>query len=91
MTSAYSLPNLFLFPSYSLPILFLFSSYALPILSHRSVSLQVQVLYDFAAEPGNNELSVREGETVTVTNQVQRSRQARPADWLWFFLPYAKR
>uniref|UniRef100_A0A8C5FAL4 Sorting nexin n=1 Tax=Gadus morhua TaxID=8049 RepID=A0A8C5FAL4_GADMO len=29
----------------------------------------VQVLYDFSAEPGNNELSVREGETVTVTNQ----------------------
>ncbi|XP_030201142.1 sorting nexin-9b isoform X2 [Gadus morhua] len=30
---------------------------------------KVQVLYDFSAEPGNNELSVREGETVTVTNQ----------------------
>ncbi|XP_063079465.1 sorting nexin-9b isoform X2 [Engraulis encrasicolus] len=28
-----------------------------------------KVLYDFTAEPGNNELSVREGETVTVTNQ----------------------
>ncbi|XP_062858477.1 sorting nexin-9b isoform X2 [Trichomycterus rosablanca] len=29
----------------------------------------VRVLYDFSAEPGNNELSVREGETITVTNQ----------------------
>uniref|UniRef100_A0A3Q3WZ37 Sorting nexin n=1 Tax=Mola mola TaxID=94237 RepID=A0A3Q3WZ37_MOLML len=28
-----------------------------------------QVLYDFAAEPGNNELTVKEGETVTITNQ----------------------
>uniref|UniRef100_A0A3B4C8F3 Sorting nexin n=1 Tax=Pygocentrus nattereri TaxID=42514 RepID=A0A3B4C8F3_PYGNA len=28
-----------------------------------------QVLYDFTAEPGNNELSVREGETITITNQ----------------------
>ncbi|XP_053097995.1 sorting nexin-9b isoform X1 [Pangasianodon hypophthalmus] len=28
-----------------------------------------QVLYDFIAEPGNNELSVREGETITITNQ----------------------
>ncbi|KAI5615097.1 sorting nexin-9 isoform X1 [Silurus asotus] len=27
-----------------------------------------QVLYDFLAEPGNNELTVREGETVTITN-----------------------
>uniref|UniRef100_A0AAX7UYA3 Sorting nexin 9 n=1 Tax=Astatotilapia calliptera TaxID=8154 RepID=A0AAX7UYA3_ASTCA len=27
------------------------------------------VLYDFTAEPGNNELSVREGETITVTDQ----------------------
>lgn len=31
---------------------------------------QAQVLYDFTAEPGNNELTVREGETVTITNQV---------------------
>uniref|UniRef100_A0A8B9LIV6 Sorting nexin n=1 Tax=Astyanax mexicanus TaxID=7994 RepID=A0A8B9LIV6_ASTMX len=30
---------------------------------------QAQVLYDFSAEPGNNELSVREGETITITNQ----------------------
>ncbi|KAM9552087.1 sorting nexin-9b isoform 5-T5 [Salvelinus alpinus] len=30
---------------------------------------KVQVLYDFTAEPGNNELTVREGETVTITNQ----------------------
>uniref|UniRef100_A0A4W5NPQ5 Sorting nexin n=1 Tax=Hucho hucho TaxID=62062 RepID=A0A4W5NPQ5_9TELE len=28
-----------------------------------------QVLYDFTAEPGNNELTVREGETITITNQ----------------------
>uniref|UniRef100_A0A7N8WRQ6 Sorting nexin n=1 Tax=Mastacembelus armatus TaxID=205130 RepID=A0A7N8WRQ6_9TELE len=28
-----------------------------------------QVLYDFTAEPGNNELTVKEGETVTITNQ----------------------
>lgn len=32
--------------------------------------LQAQVLYDFTAEPGNNELTVKEGETVTITNQV---------------------
>uniref|UniRef100_A0A8K9V281 Sorting nexin 9a n=1 Tax=Oncorhynchus mykiss TaxID=8022 RepID=A0A8K9V281_ONCMY len=30
---------------------------------------QAQVIYDFSAEPGNNELTVREGETVTVLNQ----------------------
>ncbi|KAF0023536.1 hypothetical protein F2P81_024166 [Scophthalmus maximus] len=30
---------------------------------------QAQVLYDFAAEAGNNELTVKEGETVTITNQ----------------------
>ncbi|XP_076024123.1 sorting nexin-9b [Genypterus blacodes] len=30
---------------------------------------KAQVLYDFSAEAGNNELSVKEGETVTVTNQ----------------------
>ncbi|KAF7664006.1 hypothetical protein LDENG_00192200 [Lucifuga dentata] len=30
---------------------------------------KAQVLYDFAAEPGNNELTVKEGETVTITNQ----------------------
>ena len=34
------------------------------------VSPQAQVLYDFTAEAGNNELTVREGETVTITNQV---------------------
>lgn len=32
--------------------------------------VQAQVLYDFTAESGNNELTVREGETVTITNQV---------------------
>uniref|UniRef100_A0A6Q2Y214 Sorting nexin n=1 Tax=Esox lucius TaxID=8010 RepID=A0A6Q2Y214_ESOLU len=30
---------------------------------------QAKVLYDFTAEPGNNELTVREGETITITNQ----------------------
>ncbi|XP_026113990.1 sorting nexin-9 isoform X2 [Carassius auratus] len=30
---------------------------------------KAQVLYDFTAEPGNNELSVREGETITITNR----------------------
>ncbi|XP_051511261.1 sorting nexin-9-like isoform X1 [Myxocyprinus asiaticus] len=30
---------------------------------------KAQVLYDFTAEPGNNELSVQEGETITITNQ----------------------
>uniref|UniRef100_A0A671Y902 Sorting nexin n=1 Tax=Sparus aurata TaxID=8175 RepID=A0A671Y902_SPAAU len=30
---------------------------------------QVTLLYDFIAEPGNNELTVKEGETVTITNQ----------------------
>ncbi|XP_068580583.1 sorting nexin-9b isoform X2 [Cebidichthys violaceus] len=30
---------------------------------------KVQVLYDFTAEAGNNELTVREGETLTLTNQ----------------------
>ncbi|XP_059906964.1 sorting nexin-9-like isoform X1 [Gadus macrocephalus] len=29
----------------------------------------VQVLYDFEAEPGNNELTIREGETLSVINQ----------------------
>uniref|UniRef100_A0A671YYM4 Sorting nexin 9a n=1 Tax=Sparus aurata TaxID=8175 RepID=A0A671YYM4_SPAAU len=33
------------------------------------VVLQAEVLYDFTAEPGNNELSVRRGETVTVLDQ----------------------
>ncbi|XP_056283865.1 sorting nexin-9b isoform X3 [Pseudoliparis swirei] len=30
---------------------------------------KVQVLYDFSAEAGNNELTVKEGETITITNQ----------------------
>uniref|UniRef100_A0A4W6D420 Sorting nexin n=1 Tax=Lates calcarifer TaxID=8187 RepID=A0A4W6D420_LATCA len=33
------------------------------------MALKAQVLYDFTAEPGNNELTVKEGETITVTNQ----------------------
>ncbi|XP_035764100.1 sorting nexin-9-like [Neolamprologus brichardi] len=33
------------------------------------MAAQALVLYNFTAEPGNNELSVREGETITVTDQ----------------------
>ncbi|XP_058469418.1 sorting nexin-9b isoform X6 [Solea solea] len=33
------------------------------------MALKAQVLYDFTAEAGNNELTVKEGETITVTNQ----------------------
>ncbi|XP_060908070.1 sorting nexin-9b isoform X3 [Labrus mixtus] len=33
------------------------------------MAVKAQVLYDFIAEPGNNELTVKEGETVTITNQ----------------------
>uniref|UniRef100_A0A8C1Y4D6 Sorting nexin n=1 Tax=Cyprinus carpio TaxID=7962 RepID=A0A8C1Y4D6_CYPCA len=33
------------------------------------MAVKAQVLYDFTAEPGNNELSVQEGEILTVTNQ----------------------
>uniref|UniRef100_A0A8C7F785 Sorting nexin 9a n=1 Tax=Oncorhynchus kisutch TaxID=8019 RepID=A0A8C7F785_ONCKI len=33
------------------------------------VTFFAQVMYDFSAEPGNNELTVKEGETVTVLNQ----------------------
>uniref|UniRef100_A0AAQ6A187 Sorting nexin n=1 Tax=Amphiprion ocellaris TaxID=80972 RepID=A0AAQ6A187_AMPOC len=33
------------------------------------MALKAKVLYDFIAEAGNNELTVKEGETVTITNQ----------------------
>uniref|UniRef100_A0A7N6BU60 PX domain-containing protein n=1 Tax=Anabas testudineus TaxID=64144 RepID=A0A7N6BU60_ANATE len=33
------------------------------------MALKAKVLYDFTAEPGNNELTVIEGETLNVTNQ----------------------
>nr|XP_046230080.1 sorting nexin-9b isoform X1 [Scatophagus argus] len=33
------------------------------------MAVKAKVLYDFTAEPGNNELTVKEGETVTITNQ----------------------
>uniref|UniRef100_A0A7N6A6H6 Sorting nexin n=1 Tax=Anabas testudineus TaxID=64144 RepID=A0A7N6A6H6_ANATE len=33
------------------------------------MALKAQVLYNFTAEPGNNELSVREGETLTILNR----------------------
>nr|XP_046238797.1 sorting nexin-9-like isoform X2 [Scatophagus argus] len=33
------------------------------------MAVKAQVLYDFTAEPGNNELSVRQGETLTVLDQ----------------------
>uniref|UniRef100_A0A7N8WLA4 Sorting nexin n=1 Tax=Mastacembelus armatus TaxID=205130 RepID=A0A7N8WLA4_9TELE len=36
---------------------------------NRPVTFPPTVLYDFKAEPGNNELSVRLGETITVLNQ----------------------
>lgn len=29
-------------------------------------------MYDFAAEPGNNELTVSEGEIITITNPVRK-------------------
>ncbi|KAI7804531.1 sorting nexin-9a [Triplophysa rosa] len=34
------------------------------------MAMKAQVLYDFTAEPGNNELTVQEGEILTVTNQI---------------------
>ena len=34
-------------------------------------------MYDFAAEPGNNELTVSEGEIITITNPV---RELSPLD-----------
>lgn len=45
--------------------------------------VQAQVLYDFIAEPGNNELTVKEGETVTITNQVNLYQNSSSA----FLLP----
>lgn len=42
-------------------------------------SLKAQVLYDFTAEPGNNELTVKEGETVTITNKVRSVYTGSPA------------
>ncbi|KAG8444387.1 hypothetical protein GDO86_009538, partial [Hymenochirus boettgeri] len=33
------------------------------------MALKARVLYDFTAEPGNNELTIREGEAITVTNK----------------------
>uniref|UniRef100_A0A671R7X2 Sorting nexin n=1 Tax=Sinocyclocheilus anshuiensis TaxID=1608454 RepID=A0A671R7X2_9TELE len=33
------------------------------------MAVKAQVLYDFTAEPGNNELTVQEGEILTLTNQ----------------------
>uniref|UniRef100_A0A8C5PIN8 Sorting nexin n=1 Tax=Leptobrachium leishanense TaxID=445787 RepID=A0A8C5PIN8_9ANUR len=33
------------------------------------MAAKARVLYDFEAEPGNNELTVREGENVTITNK----------------------
>nr|2ENM_A Chain A, Sorting nexin-9 [Mus musculus] len=32
------------------------------------MATKARVMYDFAAEPGNNELTVTEGEIITVTN-----------------------
>lgn len=33
------------------------------------MAAKAKVLYDFTAEPGNNELTVKENETITITNQ----------------------
>ncbi|XP_055005394.1 sorting nexin-9b [Boleophthalmus pectinirostris] len=33
------------------------------------MAVKAKVLYDFTAEPGNNELTVKENETITITNQ----------------------
>lgn len=47
--------------------------------------MQARVMYDFAAEPGNNELTVSEGEIITITNPVRKQR------WNWLqctFLTY---
>ncbi|XP_055088229.1 sorting nexin-9b isoform X1 [Periophthalmus magnuspinnatus] len=33
------------------------------------MAVKAKVLYDFSAEPGNNELTVKENETITITNQ----------------------
>ncbi|XP_023647563.2 sorting nexin-9a isoform X2 [Paramormyrops kingsleyae] len=33
------------------------------------MAIKALVLYDFTAEPGNNELTIKEGEMVTITNQ----------------------
>lgn len=38
--------------------------------------VQAQVLYDFSAEVGNNELTVKEGETLTITNKVNLYQHA---------------
>ncbi|XP_029452584.1 sorting nexin-9 isoform X2 [Rhinatrema bivittatum] len=35
-----------------------------------SMAAKARVLYDFEAEPGNNELTVKEGEVVTITNKI---------------------
>lgn len=35
-------------------------------------------MYDFAAEPGNNELTVNEGEIITITNPVRVDSRGRP-------------
>lgn len=34
-----------------------------------SMAAKAKVLYEFVAEPGNNELTVKEGETITITNK----------------------
>lgn len=34
-------------------------------------------MYDFAAEPGNNELTVNEGEIITITNPVRGFKKIR--------------
>lgn len=34
-------------------------------------------MYDFAAEPGNNELTVSEGEIIVITNPVRPEMESR--------------
>lgn len=61
--------------------------------------IQARVMYDFAAEPGNNELTVSEGEIITITNPVRKLRwnllqctfltyfyQQKEGKWCWWYL-----
>ncbi|XP_038946688.1 sorting nexin-9 isoform X1 [Rattus norvegicus] len=45
-----------------------FSSSYKMLQSGSTASQEARVMYDFAAEPGNNELTVNEGEIITITN-----------------------
>lgn len=43
-------------------------------------------MYDFAAEPGNNELTVNEGEIITITNPVRVDSSGCPLCGAFLFL-----